>query len=316
MYGAVREGLVMFTDFGTYRCFLCLALALGLVFARIAVAEYISPGAVQIVTKRYHPEVTIPTDRLYHYEFTWQGIPVGDASIRARLNQLPGGEMMHVEANARTAKGIDIFYRLRHQSESVFRLENYHPLVFVSSQRENSKDKNRYISFRSDGTVVARSWKTGTEGDKSEFQTTNAVFDPISAAFFARTLPLEVGKEFAFDVFNGKHRYLITFVIEAREMLEVAGKSRNTFRVTPTVKKLTDTEGEKRLHSATLWITDDADRDVVRLASKVWIGRVEAKLVEVLPLAPLPKEAQVAMIAARTDPRLIGSAALDLSLTP
>ena len=50
------------------------------------------------------------------------------------------------------------------------------------------------------------------------------------------------------------------------------------FRVVPSVKKLTDTEGEKKFRSATLWIAADETREVLKMESEVWIGSVTAKL--------------------------------------
>ena len=47
-----------------------------------------------------------------------------------------------------------------------------------------------------------------------------------------------------------------------------------------SVVKLSDTEGEKRLRSATIWLSADEDRNILKLESSVWIGSVTAEFEE------------------------------------
>lgn len=69
---------------------------------------------------------------------------------------------------------------------------------------------NLDIDFSPDGSIDARITKGRLNGPgKSEeisFKSENATFDPISAAFLARNLPMNPGEDFGFDVFDGQDR--------------------------------------------------------------------------------------------------------------
>ena len=254
-----------------------VAVLLSFVFAAgVAVADYIQPGEVEVKTERYAPPPRDYSTATYHYRVAWQGIPVADAKVdidRFSVDQKPH---YFVRASAETGDFIDVFYRLRHTSESIFSANSFEPVRFASYQKERRKEKLREVSF-ADGKIVANSEKDGRK-NSLEFVSQNPTFDPISAAFIARSLPIDVGKEASFDVFNGKHRYLISFKVDGRDTITVGDEQREAFRVVPTVKKLTDSKGEKRLKSATIWISADDERELLKLESKVLVGRVSATL--------------------------------------
>jgi len=195
---------------------------------------------------------------------------------------------MRVEALAHTGKAIDMLYRLRHRTLSVFKESTFESVRYSSRQTENSKERVRQVTFGRNGKIRAKLFKNGEKEEVIEFKSSNRTLDPVAAAFFARSLPIKVGEKFSFDVFNGKHRFLITFDVVGRELLEESGSKRYAFKVVPQVKKLTDSKGEDRLKSATIWISDDEQRDILRLESRVWIGSVVAKLVQAGPLTETP----------------------------
>ncbi len=262
-----------------------VAFALSALPAR---ADYIAPDKVQIKTKSYAPENTAFEPGAYHYAVRWQGIPVARAQIVVRGAGMGDENFMKVTAAAQTAAGIDLLYTLRHTSESIFDARTLQPVSFFSSQTENSKTKYRQISFTGDGTITSKMWKRGQKGEdvpeeEHTFKSENATFDPISAAFLARSISVAEGEEVSFDVFNGKHRFLISFKVGPKEQISVRGKQVEARRVTPTVKKLTDTEGEKRLQSAALWISTDGKHDVLKMESSVLVGKVTAELIAFTP---------------------------------
>ena len=273
------------------------SLAAQIIFFAVALlvpsahADYIAPDQVQIKTKAYAPQNTAFDTGTYHYAVRWQGIPVARAQIVVRSAGLGDENYMKVTAAAQTAAGIDLLYTLRHTSESIFDSRSLQPISFFSSQTENSKTKYRQISFVGDGTITSKMWKRGAKGEdvpeeEHSFKSDNATFDPISAAFLARSISVDEGEEVSFDVFNGKHRFLITFKVGAKEQISVRGKTVEARKVVPTVKKLTDTEGEKRLRAAALWISTDGKHEVLKIESSVLVGKVTADL---LAFVPAPK---------------------------
>lgn len=249
----------------------------------VARADYIHPGNVHIKTASYEPSAAEIPEGRYNYSIRWQGLPVAKSQIDIRSFTASGKKFYSVEAHAESGSVIDLFYRLRHQSESLFSAGTFQPSLFSTHQTENSKESMRQIYFNQTGDVEARVWKSGKPIQQIEFQSQNPVFDPISAAFLAKSLPIAVGADVSFDVFNGKHRYLISFHVDSIERIRYQDHYVKAFKVVPRVQKLTDSEGETRLNSAALWISADEQRNILRLESDVWVGSVSAELASFTP---------------------------------
>lgn len=272
-----------------------------------AKADFIPPSAVVVRTKAYQPQSTNFPRGTYQYSVSWEGIPVGSASVKVASTYRDGKKMLDVEASARTGSVIRLFYALQHISKSIFSAEQLRPIEFHSKQVENSKLQMVDISFQPDGNIKATNFKKkGSKEPTTEeidFKSENATFDPISAAFLARSLPVDPQEELSFDVFNGKHRYLIGFRVLGRETIRVAGKDYDAFKVEPSVKKLTDTDGEKRLRKAYIWVSTDPSREVLKLESEVFLGSVNAKMVSFVPdNSPEPETVRARLNESSTEP--------------
>ena len=247
-------------------------------------AEYIPPGKVEVHTERYKPENTNFQSAEYQYDVSWQGIPVASAQISVNETDKDSQPFYSVAATAETENIIAMIYRLKHRSVSVFHADSLQPVSFSSQQKERSKARSREVVFERDGKIITSAKKDGeVEEAPAAFYSDNLTLDPISAAFVARSLPVTVGTEATFDVYNGKHRYLISFLVAGRETIEVAGKTWDAFKVVPTIKKLTDTDPDTRLKSATIWISADSSRTVLKLESKVFVGSVSIELERIKP---------------------------------
>jgi hypothetical protein len=255
--------------------------------SRDARADYIPPSQVVVKTEAYRPVVTDFPNGAYDYQVLWEGIPVGTASIHVARTERAGVKMFDVVATACSSQFISLFYRLRHRSESIFSAQQLRPVEFRSQQTENTRFTNLKIDFSPGGRVDATITKGRSNGATSSkevsFQSDNATFDPISAAFLARSLPMEPAQERSFDVFNGEDRYLITLQVMGREQIEIGGRRHQAFKVRPQVRKLTDTEGEKRVRRAYLWLAADAGREVLKLESVVRLGAISARLIGFYP---------------------------------
>ena len=255
-------------------------------FTSQGLADSIPPGEVEVHTASYERAPVQVTPERYLYDIKWQGIPVATAEIIADYaSKGSDRSMAHVTALAKTARGIDLFYRLRHISESYFQVGSFRPVRYLLRQKENSRFKFIEIDFTKPESVVTTFRKDEEAPEVTEFNPNNFMLDPISASMLARTIPVAEGSTASFDVYNGKNRYLIRFEVGSKEKIKRPdGNKVDAYRVVPTVQKLTDTKGEKRIESCTIWLSADERRDILRMESKVLIGRITATLRETAPL--------------------------------
>jgi len=255
--------------------------------ALIAGADYIPPSQVVVRTKAYQPQERNFPRGSYDYQVSWQGFPVGTATIRIGTTYRDGRKMLDVEATARSSKVVSLFYELHHRSESIFSAQDLKPLEFLSQQTENSTFTTLKIDFSPDGSIHAKTTKgnlhSAGKSEEVSFKSENATFDPISAAFLALSLPVDPAEDPSFDVFNGRDRFLISFHLVGREKIKMAGKEYDAFKIKPSVKKLTDSEGQKGLRKVYLWVAADGSREVLKLESEVFVGSVSANFIRFVP---------------------------------
>ena len=244
-------------------------------------ADDLTADLVKITTPTYHADFSQYTPRLgeYEYEVGWEGIPAAHATIKVEED----GSNYLVSTSAQTASAIDILYELRYQANATLSAKTLLPVRTEFNQRENSRVKVTSIKFDADGSVTSVRSSPGSEPVSLKFEPENFMLDPFSAAFIARGLTWSPGESKQFDTFNGKSRYLITLTAVAKETLEVLGKTRDVWVISPKVQNLTNPANSKKLREAKIYVTADEAREIVKITSTVFIGSVYVELVSYKP---------------------------------
>lgn len=245
--------------------------------------DYISPDLVKVTTPRYSnsDNFFVPTLGTYSYTVSWQGIPAASASATVRREK---GALI-VDATARTYSGVDLLYKLRYSLTSIMNGKSLYPSSLVIDHRENSRIKLIDAKFNlEEGEISANRSRPDTgEIKQVSFSPKNLTLDPVSAGFLARSLDWKVGDTHTFDVFNGKSRYLIALSATARKSIEHLGQVKDCFVISPRVRNLTTTKAVEKLREASIFVTADEKRDIIKIVSSVFIGAVTTELVSFTP---------------------------------
>jgi len=259
-----------------------LVIQIGIVLAD----DYISPELVKITTPQYKPEATGFAPRLgvYEYSVGWEGINAASCSVTIDRR----GDTYVVDAAARTYSGVDLLYKLRYEAIGTISARDLTSINLSIDHQENSRRKNIEIDFSPQlRTINAVRSKGTADPDKKtlSFVTDNFTLDPIAATFLARSLVWKIGDTRHFDVFNGKSRYFISLTAKERSTIRYKGESRPVIVITPQVRNLTTTKPRSKLRQAFIYVSDDAYREVLRIESAVFIGRVITELESFKPLS-------------------------------
>ena len=199
---------------------------------------------------------------------------------------------------------VDVFYKLRYKSEAVFSAVDLRPLEHSFVHNENSKVKRTDLKFHPNGVVDSKRWKNGKPIQDFNFDPDNLVVEPISAAFLARSLDWKLGDVKEFDVFDGKSRYLIKLKAQEKVALTINGRATPAWVIVPEVRKATENHNHKKLKSAKIYVTADAQREVVKLSSKVFVGTVNTTLKSFSPEPSQPMGAKLARMRAKLQKRI------------
>jgi hypothetical protein len=246
--------------------------------------DYISPDLIRITTPRYISNSTSFQPRLGTYEYTvgWEGIAAASCAVTIRRS----GDTYVVDASARTYSAVDLLYKLRYEAVGTLSAHQLAPISFFVNQRENSRVKKTDVLFsRTSDEITAIRSKGDDDPDKKfiSFSPHNGMLDPFAAVFIARSLPWEVGESRDFDVFNGKSRYFISLHALERTTIEFQGEQRKAIVISPYVRNLTTTRPTSKLREARIYVSDDTQREVLKISSSVFVGNVHVNLVSFVP---------------------------------
>ncbi len=282
------------------------ALTLFITFTMTAKADdYIAPDLVKVTTPLYKPAGESYKPRLGTYEYSvgWEGISAASCSIIVREK---GGQYL-IDAAARTYSGVDLLYKLRYEARGVLEGSDLSSVSLSIDHRENSRHKNIELAFEPHSKSVSAIRQKGLDDpDKQSVSFTphNPTIDPIGAAFLARSLAWQIGESKHFDVFNGRSRYFITLTAVKRTTINFQGAQRNVFVISPQVRNLTTTKPRSKLREAFIYISDDSQRDILRIESSVFIGMVTVEMDSFTPAVDTrPSLTTVAQRDSPSDPR-------------
>ena len=256
------------------------ALSLCSVYAE----NYIPPHLVKITTPRYRPAEQLSNVPLGTYEYSvgWEGINAASCTVTVDKD----GDSYIIESAARTYTGVDLLYKLRYSATSIISAKDFSSKSLFIEQQENTRHKQIAIEFSPDThNIYAIRGKGPQDPNKKtvSFSPGNFTLDPVGATFLAKTVDWSIGDTKHFDVFNGKSRYLISLTAERRTTLFINGEERAVIALTPQVRNLTAIKPGSKLREATIFISDDAKREVLRIESAVFIGRVITELERFTP---------------------------------
>lgn len=235
-----------------------------------------SPEEVKVSTPNYEFNTGNfqPVTGTYTYDVSWASISA--ATIEINVDR--SGDGFKVVTEAQTNPGIDVFYRLRFKAAGEM-TEDFMPVSTKIFSQENSRVKKSDVQF-SNGFIHAIRDNIGKRREEFNFNPNNMTLDPFSVAFLARTFDWKSGEEREFDIFNGRTRYLIKFKSIGNKVIEQNGKKINCYVIQPSVTKLNPIEtGKKKLNSASIYISADQNRDILRIESDVFVGTVNTELV-------------------------------------
>jgi hypothetical protein len=261
--------------------------------------DYIPPELIRISTPLYRASAAEFEPKLGTYEYTvgWESIPAASCAVRISRD----GDNLIIDAAARTYSAVDLLYKLRYEAIGTISASTFLPVNLTINHRENSRTKTIDMAFAPEGGEITAVRAKGADDPNKKivsFTPHNRVLDPIGAGFLARSLSWTVGETKEFDVFNGKSRYYLALKAVERTTIEHLGRQWKVIVISPFVRNLTTTRPVSKLREAKIYITDDRDRDVLKITSSVFIGSVNTQLAsftpEVLQRTPLVTAAHAA----------------------
>jgi hypothetical protein len=217
------------------------------------------------------------------YEFGWSALSAGTADAEFSRNKAGDFEL---KIKGGTTGAVRALWKMDTEAESTV---NQHSLLAVKLvQRETYSDESRTttVDFGPEGAVRKRDRKPV---DKDSGKIKKFKFAPVhdmhSALLFIRSQPLAKGDVVRLAAYPAAQGYLVEVEVLGREKVSAAGSKwpaiKLALRLRQIDKKM-ELATHKKFKSATVWMSDDADRLLLRVEAEVMVGSVWMEMKKVI----------------------------------
>jgi hypothetical protein len=214
-----------------------------------------------------------------NYRFGWSGLPAATGEIHFTR---ASNDRLELEGTGRTIGLVRALWKLDLNYYAVANAETLSPIEARQTESYRHKQVATQLSFTNNGVIRSR-----TEGQSSptgtklrEFSFPN-LFDLHSAMLYVRSQPLRDHSVCRVVVYPASNAYLATVTVAGREKVSVHAGAYNAIKIDlqlNRVGKHLELEPHRKFRRATIWVSDDADRILLRIEAQIFVGTVFAEL--------------------------------------
>lgn len=211
------------------------------------------------------------------FRFGWNDMPAAEMTMLVNQVDKGGRTYYHYSGLAYTLPHVEWIYPLTDRVEAVLSADGFEPAYYALNQDEKGK-KTSTVVVQEAGMLKG----LRRDHNNKEFNvavTRDADYDPVTVAYLARSIDLDVGKSYTYKVFDGRYQYLLTLEVEKRETIRIKAGTYKAFKIHPSIVNLSRPDKERKVKQAYLWVSDDEHRVPLRLESEVFFGKVYGELV-------------------------------------
>jgi hypothetical protein len=154
-----------------------------------------------------------------------------------------------------------------------------HPIETNQNETVRSKKIATHLSFSSAGVNRSRT-ENGNATQGKDFSFSN-LFDLHSAMLYLRSQPLKDRASYRVVVYPTTSPYLATITVTGRESLSVRAGNYKAIKMDLQLSKVgknLELEPHRKFRKATIWISDDPNRIVLRIEAQIFLGTIFSEL--------------------------------------
>ena len=213
------------------------------------------------------------------YRFGWSGVTAATGEVHFTKSS---NDRFQLKGTGRTIGFVRALFKLDVTHRAVANSHTLAPIETQQSESYRSKKIATHLTFTNGGVTRAR-----TEGEGASAKTTTRdftlpnLFDLHSAALYLRSQPLKQGSVYRLPIYAATNAYLATVTVTGREKISVRAGSYNAIKLDLRLKhigKHLELEPHKKFRRATIWVSDDAERLILRVDAQIFVGSVFAEL--------------------------------------
>jgi len=213
------------------------------------------------------------------YRFGWSGFTAATGDVHFSK---PAGDKFQFDGTGRTIGFVRALWKLDVNHRAIANAETLHPIE--TQQTENYRSKKIVTNLTFATAAVTR---TRIEGEGAAAKTTTRqfsfpnLFDLHSAALYLRSQPLKDRSVYRIVVYPATNAYLATLTVVGREKISLHAGTYSAIKLDLKLKRIGkhfELEPHKKFRRASIWVSDDAERLLLRIEAQIFVGTVFADL--------------------------------------
>ncbi len=231
------------------------------------------------VTASSPPGFPGPRPMQAKYGFGWSGFPGATAEVRLTK---PSGNRLQFDGTIYTTGLVRSLWKFDATYASMVEAGSLRPRE--TKQIENARNKKTVTSLSFDSTgVTSQEIETPgkTAGPKMRRFDCPNLFDLYSALLYLRSQPLQDRNVQRIVVYPATSAYLATVTVLGRERLSGPSGAYNAIKLDLQLNKVgknRELEPHRKFRRATVWLSDDSDRLLLKIQAQVFVGTVVVEL--------------------------------------
>jgi hypothetical protein len=212
------------------------------------------------------------------YRFGWSGLTAATGDVHFTK---PSENKFQLDGTGRTIGLVRALWKLDVNYRATASAETLRPIETQQTESYRSKKIATHLTFTNNGVTRMRTdGKGAAEAKTRQFNFPN-LFDLFSAMLYLRSQPLKDRSVYRVVAYPATNAYLATVTVIGREKISVHAGSYNAIKLDLQLKRVgkhRQLEPHRKFRRATIWVSDDAERLLLRIEAQVFVGSVFAEL--------------------------------------
>ena len=212
------------------------------------------------------------------YRFGWSGLTAATGDVRFTK---PSENKFQLDGTGRTIGFVRALWKLDVSYQAIASAETLRPIETEQIENYRSKKIVTHLTFTNSGVTRARTEGKGAAEAKTRQYNFPNLFDLFSAMLYLRSQPLKDRNVYRVVAYPATNAYLATVTVIGREKISVHAGSYNAIKLDLQLKRVgkhRQLEPHRKFRRATIWVSDDAERLLLRIEAQVFVGTVFAEL--------------------------------------
>jgi Protein of unknown function (DUF3108) len=213
------------------------------------------------------------------YRFGWAGLTAATGEVHFTA---PSADHFELDGTGQTIGFVRALWKLDANHHAVANSQTLHPIETQQTENYRQKKLVTRLTFTNKGVTRARTEsRDGSTGIKTRQFDFTDLFDLHSAMLYLRSQPLADRSVYRVVVYASTNAYLATITVVGRDKISVRAGTYKAIKIDLRLNRIgkhLELEPHRKFRRATIWVSDDRDRILLRIEAQVFVGTVFAEL--------------------------------------